>query len=138
MFIQSGWLRASLRKLASSSTELRPEPTYRQEDESMLVPGAWAQVRVGIAAFAHVSRAGSSVRISVDTPGDSRVRWQFALKDFPTPVSYDVGHSWDHPSSVVLPVLAGEVAKTPLPPCPSLRGQQCRAHVPYTNTPAGL
>ncbi|MFT3767486.1 MAG: CocE/NonD family hydrolase [Minicystis sp.] len=135
-FIQSGWLRASLRKLASTATELWPEPTYRQEDEALLVPGEWTSVRVGVAAFNHVFRAGSRIRVTVDTPGDSRASWMFALKPFPGTVVYDVAHSSMYPSSVVLPVIQGQAATTPLPPCPSLRAQQCRAYVPYNNTPA--
>ena len=135
-FIQSGWLRASLRKLASNATELWPEHTYRQADEALLVPGQWTQARVGIAGFSHVFRAGSRIRISVDTPGDSRASWQFGLKPFAGAVSYDIAHDATHPSSIVLPVLQGLAATTPLPSCPSLRAQQCRTHAAYTNTPA--
>jgi uncharacterized protein len=135
-FIQSVWLRASLRKVAASATELWPEHTYRQPDEAMLVPGAWTPVRVGIAGFSHVFRAGSRIRVTVDTPGDSRAAWQFALKPFPGKVLYDVGQSSANPSSVVLPVLQGVTATTPLPACPSLRAQQCRTYAPYVNTPS--
>lgn len=136
MFVQSGWLRASLRKEAESATELWPEPTFRGEDEALLVPGEWTSVRVGIAGFSHVFRKGSSVRIAVDTPGDSRARWQFALKEYPGEVRYDIAHSSAYPSSVALPVLKGEVSTTPMPACPSLRGQPCRDHVPFANTPS--
>ena len=135
-YIQSGWLRASLRKLSASATVLWPDHTYRQPDATPLVPGAWTQARVGIAGFSHVFRAGSRIRVTVDTPGDSRAAWQFALKPFPGKVLYDVGQSSAYPSSVVLPVLPGVAATTPLPPCPSLRGQQCRTHAPYVNTPS--
>ena len=135
-YIQSGWLRASLRKTAAVATELWPEHTYRQADEAMLVPGEWTQVRVGIAGFSHVFRKGSKVRVTVDTPGDSRAAWQFALKPYPTKVVYDVGQSAMHASSVVLPVLSGVAATTPLPACPSLRAQQCRTYSPYVNVPS--
>src|SRR6185503_17119524 len=118
MYIQSGWLRASLRKLSATATELWPDHTYRKEDEALLVPGQWTEARVGIAGFSHVFRAGSRVRIVVDTPGDSRVRWQFSLKPFPGTVRYDVAHSSAQPSSVVLPVLQGMTAPSKLPPCP--------------------
>jgi hypothetical protein len=137
MFIQSGWLRASLRKLGEGSTELWPAQTFRKEDEAPLNPGEWTAARVGIAGFSHIFRPGSRVRVSVDTPGDSRVRWQFALKEFAGDVRYDVGHSSVNASSVVLPVLKGVVAGTPLPACPSLRAQPCRDYVSYTNVPAG-
>ncbi|MFO0548750.1 MAG: CocE/NonD family hydrolase [Polyangiaceae bacterium] len=136
MYVQSGWLRASLRALAPEATELWPEHTYRQSDEALLVPGEWTLVRVGIAGFSHVFRAGSRIRISVDTPGDSRAEWRFDLKQFPSAVAYDIGASVEHPSSIVLPVLTNVTSPTSLPPCPSLRGQQCRAFVPYTNVPA--
>lgn len=136
MFIQSGWLRASVRKLAASSTEFWPSPTYRESDAAPLVSGEWTSMRVGITSFAHAFRTGSRIRISVDTPGDSRARWTFDLKKFPGQTKYDVAHSSAYPSSIVLPVIAGETSKTPLAPCPSLRGQQCRAHVAYTNTAA--
>ena len=135
-FVQSGWLRASLRKLATSATELWPEHTYREPDEALLVPGAWVEARVGITAFSHVFRSGSRIRVTVDTPGDSRASWQFGLKTFPGEVRYDVGHDAGHASSVVLPVLEGVAIDTALPACPSLRGQQCRAYTPYNNVAA--
>lgn len=136
MYVQSGWLRASLRALAADATELYPSHTFREADAAPLVPGEWTPARVAFAGFSHVFRAGSRIRITVDTPGDSRAEWRFELKTFPQAVTYDVGTSSAHPSSVVLPVLAGVTAPTPLPACPSLRGQQCRAFAPYTNVPA--
>jgi len=135
-YIQSGWLRASLRKLAPSATELWPEHTYRKEDEALLVPGEWTEARIGVAGFSHVFRKGSRIRVTVDTPGDSRASWQFALKPFPGAVTYDVAHSAMYPSSVALPVIQGAAITTPLPACPSLRAQQCRAYAPYTNVAA--
>jgi uncharacterized protein len=135
-YVQSGWLRASLRALSPAATELWPAPTYKEADVAPLVPGEWVEARVGIAGFSHVFRAGSRIRVMIDTPGDSRAAWQFALKEFPAGTTYDVGHSAERPSSVALPVLQGVSSSTPLPPCPSLRAQQCRAHASYTNTPA--
>jgi predicted acyl esterase len=133
-YVQSGWLRASLRALAPSATDMWPEHTYAQADEAMLVPGQWTPARIGIPIFGHVFRAGSSIRIIVDTPGGSRASWTFDLKTFPGTVTYDVATSVMYPSSVLLPVLQGQTSTTPLPACPSLRAQQCRAYAPYTNT----
>jgi hypothetical protein len=135
-FVQSGWLRASYRKLAPNATELWPEHTYREEDWSLLTPGEWTEAHVGICAFGHVFRKGSRIRVLVDTPGDSRASWQFALKTFPDTVTYDIGHSAAQPSSVVLPVISGMTVTTPLPACPSLRAQQCRDYVKYDNLAA--
>jgi predicted acyl esterase len=133
MYVQSGWLRASHRALDASATELWPEHTFREKDEKMLTPGEWTQVRVGIAGMSHVFRKGSRVRLSVDTPGDSRAEWRFNLKPFPGGALYDVAHSADRASSVVLPVVSGVTVPNGLPPCPSLRGQQCRAYVAMVN-----
>lgn len=134
MYVQSGWLRASRRGSGPDATALWPAPTFMQADAAPLVPGEWTQVRVGTAGFQHVFRAGSRIRISIDTPGGSRASWFFALKTFPGPVTYEIGHDAAHPTSVALPVLAGVTAPSPLPPCPSLRGQQCRDFAPYLNT----
>ncbi|MBI3202854.1 MAG: CocE/NonD family hydrolase [Myxococcales bacterium] len=136
MYVQSGWLRASHRALDAKATELWPEHTYRETDEKMLVPGSWEPVRVGIAGMSHAFRKGSRIRVSVDTPGDSRADWRFNLKKFTTDAFYDVGHSSAQPSSVVLSVVPGLSVPTPLPPCPSLRGQQCRVSVEHDNQPS--
>jgi hypothetical protein len=134
MYVQSGWLRASRRGSGPDATPLWPAPTFMEADAAPLVPGEWTQVRVGTAGFQHVFRAGSRIRISVDTPGGSRAEWFFALKTFPHPVTYEIGHDAAHPTSVALPVVTGVSPTAELPPCPSLRGQQCRAYARYENT----
>ncbi len=135
MYVQSGWLRASQRKLAANATELDPRHTHYQADVQPLVPGQWVEARVRIAPFAHAFRTGSRIRLSVDTPGDSRAEWKFALAKVPAGSTVDVGEDGSHPSSVALPVLEGETVPTPLPPC-SLRGQQCRDYQAYDDVPA--
>ncbi|NJK31202.1 MAG: hypothetical protein HC927_01625 [Deltaproteobacteria bacterium] len=97
----------------------------------------WVEARIEIFSFAHAFRAGSRIRISVDTPGSSRPEWKFVLDPSQTEdVRISVGHTSEAPSSVLLPVLPGIVVPTPLPACPSLRGQPCREFVEFTNTPA--
>jgi hypothetical protein len=135
-YIQSGWLRASVRAPGPQASPLWPAQAFHAEDAKALVPGEWTAARVGVPAFAHVLRKGSRLRVTVDTPGDSRASWMFALKTFPGTVKYDVAHNAAYPSSVVLPVVPGLTAETPLPACPSLRGQQCRDFVAYTNVAA--
>lgn len=136
MYVQSGWLRASERKLAADATDMWPAHTYLKADAQPLVPGQWTKVRVAIAGFAHVFRKGSRIRLSIDTPGDTRSVWRFRLKTFPNGATHTVAHSSTYPSSVLLPVIPGVPVTTPLPPCPSLRGEPCHKYVPYTNTPA--
>jgi len=135
MYVQSGWLRASFRGLAPDATELWPAPTYLQKDWAPLVPGEWTQVRVALAGFGRILRAGSRLRVWVDTPGGTRAEWRFALKTFPGDVTYAIGHDATHPSSVALPLVDDVHPTTPLPPCPSLRGQPCRDYAAYANTP---
>ena len=146
MYVQSGWLRASHRALSGEATELRPVKTHLEEDSSPLAIGEWNNVRVEIMPFSHVFRAGSRIRVSVDTPGDSCVRWKFRLSEYDTDPVHSISHNADHPSSVVLPVIDGvelpemvpeSKIETPLglPPCPSLRGQPCRTYVPFVNIP---
>jgi predicted acyl esterase len=138
-YVQSGWLRASFRKLAASATELWPEPSLVYADVAPLPVGPWTLVRVAIAGFGHPFRKGSRIRIAVDTPGDSRTDWRFDLLKFPHPVHYDIATSVAGPSSVVLPVLAGVAvpAGASLPACPSLRGQPCRPYAGQANVQAG-
>ncbi len=133
-YVQSGWLRASFRKLSAAATDLWPEPSLVYKDTAPLPVGQWEKVRVAIAGFGHPFRKGSRIRIAIDTPGDSRADWRFELLPFSHAVSYDIAHSAAWPSSIALPVLAGVSipASKSLPPCPSLRGQQCR---PYSVTP---
>ncbi|MEW5740288.1 MAG: CocE/NonD family hydrolase [Myxococcota bacterium] len=134
-YVQSGWLRASHRKPGPAATPLWPAPTLEESAWAPLPPGGWVEARVGIPGFAHVLRVGSRVRISVDTPGGVRADWRFALKTFDGPVTYGIGHDAAHPSKVVLPRVPGVTAPPSPPPCPSLRGQPCRDHQPFTNAP---
>ena len=134
--MQSGWLRASYGKPGPAATELTPATTFEQQDWAPLVPGQWRQLRVGFAGFHHVFRAGSRIRMLINTPGGSRAEWRFSLKTFAGTATHTIGHDAQHPSSLVLPFVPDESAPSPLPPCPSLRGQPCRAYTPYVNRPA--
>jgi len=133
VYVQSGWLRASHRALRDDATELRPIKSHREEDLAPLVPGEWTLARVEIMPFAHVVRAGSRLRLSVDTPGDSRASWRFRLLEFATPPTIEIGHDDAHPSSLALPLVPGVTIPTDLPPCDALRGQPCRVYVPAAN-----
>lgn len=133
MYIQSGWVRASVSKSGAGATALWPAPSFLEADAAKLVPATWTQIRVGTAGFQHVFRAGSRIRVSIDTPGDTRAEWRFDLAAVPAGTTYQIGVDATHATSIALPVLAGVTAPSPLPACPSLRGQQCRTHVPYTN-----
>jgi predicted acyl esterase len=133
--VQSGWQRAGARALDGDlSTEIRPVATFDAADEKPLVPGELTEVSVEIFPVAHVFRAGSSIRITVDSPGGNRARWQFATIEQAGKVN-TVATSAEHPSRLTMPFVSVE-APPAAPPCPSLRGQPCRQFQPVENEPA--
>ncbi len=133
--VQSGWLRASHRALREDATELRPVKSHYEEDAAPLVAGEWNEVRVEIMPFAHVFRAGSRIRLAVDTPGDSCADWTFILQEFDTDPTHSIAHEEAYPSSVVLPVVPGVEVPTEMPDAAALRGQAWREFVEYENEP---
>jgi uncharacterized protein len=134
-YVQNGWLRASQRKVDPlASSELRPVQTHLIADAADLPPGQFAEARVELYPFGHVFRAGSRIRISVETPGGERPRWEFGVLQPDGPVINTIAHSAAAPSRIVLPLVPGIDVPTPLPPCPALRGQPCRAYEAFTNT----
>ncbi|MGY6631356.1 MAG: CocE/NonD family hydrolase [Wenzhouxiangella sp.] len=134
MLVQSGWLRASSRALdEAASTTLRPRHRHQASAQSPLPVDDFALMRVELFPFAHVFRAGSRVRITVDGPGGNRWRWGFAPVPGSESAEVFIGHGPDFPSSVALPVVsvAGYQAG-PLPECnpdsfsSALSSQPCR------------
>jgi predicted acyl esterase len=128
-YVQSGWLRASLRALSKKkSTRIMPTPTFLERMERPLRDGRFTRVRVPLAAVSHVFRAGSRIRISVEAPGGDRTRWRFDTPKTGGAVVNDLGKS-----RIVLPVVPGIEPPPQLPPCPGLRGQPCRTYLPAAN-----
>jgi uncharacterized protein len=127
-YVQSGWLRASHRKLDElRSTELRPRHTHLEADAEPLPSGEFVLARVELLPVAHVFRAGSRLRISVETPGGNRPLWTFATLKLDNGAVNVIGHSRGRPSRLVLGVVAAPDVPADLPPCPtSLRSQPCR------------
>ena len=128
-YVQSGWLRASHRKLdAKRSTALDPVPTHLRRDAQPLA-GTQA-VRVPIFPVAHAFRAGSRIRVTIEAPGGDRPEWTFdTIEDGTTTNTIRLGAS-----SLVLPVLPGVTAQgTPFPAPTALRGEPNRPYVPTGN-----
>lgn len=128
-YIQSGWLRASHRRLDPSSTELLPFPTHLAADAEDLPPGEFVPARVAIFPFGHVARQGSQLRLTIKSPGGNRVRWQFSNLPAADDQFIDIAHSVGRPSALVLPVVPGIDVPTGLPACGALRSQPCRTFV---------
>ena len=68
-YVQSGWLRASERKLAPGSSLLEPALSLRRADAAPLPRGRFTQVVVPLYYEGHVYRAGSRIRITISAPG---------------------------------------------------------------------
>ena len=134
-YVQAGWLRASQRALdQDQATALRPVQTHLEVDLAPLPEGQFELARVEIFPFAHIFRAGSRIRIQIDTPGDSRELWRFLLLEYEGPIMHTIAHSALYPSSLALPLIPMSPVGSLPPPCPGLRGQPCRLFEEYTNT----
>jgi predicted acyl esterase len=95
-------------------------------------PNFVAPVRVELFPFAHPFRAGSRLRLAIDAPGGNRPVWQFDTIDKGETVT--IAYDAQHPSKLVLPVVAGvDVPKAAPPACGSLRGEPCRPWVKAAN-----
>ncbi len=124
-YIQAGWLRASHRHEGAGSTALAPFHDHLGSTAAPLPAGQFARMRVELFPVAHVVRAGSRLRLTVDAPGGSRPFWKFDALEVPGAVN-DVGHSVGRPSHLTLSTVPDPGAPAALPPCESLRGQPCR------------
>jgi predicted acyl esterase len=129
-YVQSGYLKTSLRTLGKGSTLLEPVLSLRREDASKLPKGRLAKVIIPLYYEGHVYRAGSRIRVTVSSPNGDQPVWSFAESVPTTPANVTVAFSHKHPSRLILPLVPGVTAPTPLPPCPGLRGEPCRTFVP--------
>jgi predicted acyl esterase len=125
-FVQSGWVRASDRKLAPGSSLLAPALSLRRADAAPLPRGRFTQVVVPLYYEGHVYRAGSRIRITISAPGGDQPTWGFTDLVPARRATVRVAHSEARPSRLVLPVVPGVSVPTGLPPCPGLRGEPCR------------
>ncbi len=135
-YVQTGWLRASHRKLdRSQSNSLRAVPTHKEVDAAPIPTGRVVPLSVELMPFAHVFHAGSRVRIIIDVPGGSRPFWKFDVLQYPGGATVSVRHGGTSHARITLPVIPGLGRSAPvaLPPCPGLRGEPCRSYVAFTN-----
>jgi predicted acyl esterase len=130
-YVQSGWLRASVRKLdARKSTLLEPVLSLRRRDAAPLPRGRFTKVTVPLYYEGHAYRAGSRIRVTVSAPNGDQPVWSFANTVPHGEASVSVGRGVGMPSRLVLPVVPGVTVPTALPPCPGLRGEPCRPYRP--------
>jgi predicted acyl esterase len=130
-YVQSGWLRASKRKLdPETSTLLEPNPSLRRRDARPLPAKGFAKVTIPLYYQGHVYRAGSRIRVTITAPSGDQPVWAFANTVPSGTANVTVAFSRRRPSRLILPLVGGVQAPTGLPPCPSLRGEPCRTYQP--------
>jgi len=135
--VQNGLLRPGYRTLdpdRSHGTQI--DHLYGAQDYQPLVPGQFVNVKVPLYSVAHPFRAGSRMRIEVNTAGGDSALWNFESPDYGTTTS-DVAWGGAMASALVLPVLPDAPGRTipgqydsqpARPNCDALRGQPCRVY----------
>jgi hypothetical protein len=124
LYVERGWLRLSHRALDPSSTALSPVHVDTQAAQQLMPVGQPQLARIAVQPFSHVFRAGSKLRIWIDTPSVTGL-WNFLLT--PTPAALTVHTGRSYPSRLVVGVIPGATAHgLPLPACGSLAEMACR------------
>lgn len=124
MFVQRGWLRLSDRAQDDGlATALRPFPLDRPKTMAALTPDMPALGRVELNKFAHAFRAGSRIRIWIDTPS-AWGGYGFAPTSLPS--TNRIWHDTQHPSQLVLGVVDAAPVPHDRPACGSVLKQPCR------------
>ena len=133
-FVQNGWIRASERKLSTTSsnifqqpsTQLEPIPTFLASDAQPMPSGQFAEVAIPLYFEGHAYRAGSRIRVTIAAPNGTQPIWSFSQTQPTGTPSESVAFSQGMPSRLTLPVVPGVSVPTDFPPCPSLRNEPCR------------
>lgn len=125
LYVQRGWLRLSERATDPElSTALLPFHPQTAESVQYLQPGVPTLARVEIEKFSHTFRAGSAIRIWIDTPSETG---EWAFQTIATPGTVTVWHDRAHPSSLALGLLSTQPAPVSAAPCSTLIAEPCRA-----------
>jgi X-Pro dipeptidyl-peptidase-like protein len=140
-FVQNGWIRASERKLATTSTNmldqvptpLQPIPTFLVSDEQPMPADEFVPVTIPLYFEGHVYRAGSRIRVTVAAPNGTQPVWSFSqTQPEGTTANVSIAFGPGMPASVTLPIVPGvnvptglaalpEPAQRALPALPGIR-----------------
>jgi len=141
-FVQNGWIRASERKLATTSenmfkqtpTPVQPIPTFLASDVQPMPAGEFVPVTIPLYFEGHVYRAGSRIRVTISAPNGTQPVWSFdQTQPEGTTASVSIAFGPGMPASLTLPIVPGVDVPTGLPPCPSLRNEPCRPYQVFVN-----
>jgi predicted acyl esterase len=137
--IQNGILNAGFSQIDEQrSDDFIIQILYDAESYTPVPLNQFVELQVPIFPVAHPLRAGSRLRVQINTPGGDLPLWFFENADpGGESVGYSIGRGGAVASSIVLPVLpAGSVAiPAERPICGALRGQPCRPYVALENAP---
>jgi predicted acyl esterase len=141
-FVQNGWIRASERKLATSSknileqrpTLLQPISTMLASDVEPMPADEYVPVVIPLYFEGHAYRTGSRIRVTISAPNGTQPIWSFGeTQPAGATATESIAFSPSMPSSLVLPIVPGVEVPTGLPACPSLRNEPCRAYQAVAN-----
>jgi predicted acyl esterase len=141
-FVQNGWIRASERKLATTSTNMfgeaptavEPIPTFLAADVQPMPAGEFVPVTIPLYFEGHAYRAGSRVRVTISAPNGTQPVWSFNdTQPEGTTANVSIAFGPGMPASLTLPIVPGVSVPTGLPPCPSLRNEPCRPYQAFVN-----
>jgi uncharacterized protein len=127
--VQNGWLRLGHRAIDEErSTEFEVGRPFTSEAYEPMPEEELVQARVEIPAVGHVFEEGSTLRLTVSSPGRNHVTWTFEPpEDVDGGTTYRVGLGAGHASALVLAIVDVDVEGLPDEvPCPGLRGIPCR------------
>ncbi len=141
-FVQNGWIRASERKLATTSTNMfgetptavEPIPTFLASDLQPMPAGEFVPVTIPLYFEGHAYRAGSRIRVTIAAPNGTQPVWSFSqTQPEGTTANVSIAFGPSMPASLILPIVPGVSVPTGLPPCPSLRNEPCRSYQAFVN-----
>jgi hypothetical protein len=141
-FVQDGWIRASERKLATTSenmfdqapTPVQPIPTFLASDVQPMPADEFVPVTIPLYFEGHVYRAGSRIRVTIAAPNGAQPVWSFSqTQPEDTTANVSIAFGPGMPANLTLPIVPGVNVPTGLPPCPSLRNEPCRPYQEFVN-----
>ena len=136
LFVQSGWLKASMRKLdLVKSRPLTPVLSLRKTARRSLRKGRFNRLTIPLYYQGHPYRKGSRIRVTISAVNGDQPIWGFSEAKPKGTTTVDVAYGGKRRSQLRLPVVGGVALADGLPPCP-LRGEPCRKAEAFTNAPA--
>ncbi len=135
LYVARGWLRASMRKLdPRASTATMPVQTDLQSDAQPLVSGTPTYMRLLVNPFDYVFRAGSRIRVIIDTPSQTG-GWNF--EPLANAGTNSILHEAAHPSELIVGTVPGATAHGGYPTCDTLLNEPCRSDAFTASDPSG-